>query len=247
MEQATGATGDATIREGLVMKTEPAVRVGAFTFVDLLVILAALVVITFLVLPVIAKRHARSSKISCTNHLKQIGLAYRQWSIDNGDKFPTAVSTTGGGAKESVEAGAVYTSFLVMSNELNTPRILVCPEARSIVPAATFGFPRPPGVVSTWIPLTNNNSITYFVGLDANETKPDTILSGDDNFLVNGVKPKSGVLLLWTNSPVAWTKDRHVKQGNIGLADGSVLGTSTAKLAEVLVKAGAATNRLAMP
>ena len=216
----------------------------AFTRMDLILIVAALVVTALVTLPLIAKRHARSSKISCTNQLKQIGLAFRQWGLDNGDKYPAMVSTANGGAKEWIEAGATYTSFLVMSNELNTPKILVCPyeKRKKIVAATTFGFPSSP-----WIPLTNNHSVTYFVGLDADEAQPNTILSGDDNFLVSGEEPKSGVLLLWTNSPVAWTKDRHVYQGNLALADGSVLGLTTPMLKKALVNTGMKTNRLAMP
>ena len=221
----------------------------AFTLIDLMAIMGVLAFFLVMLLPALRPARATNCRQSCSSHLKQIGLAYRQWAIDNNDKFPDQVSTANGGAKEWVEAGAVYTAYLVMSNELNTPKILVCPEAnrRSIIPATTFGFPHPPGVISTWIPLTNNSSVTYFVGLDADETRPDTILSGDDNFLVNGVKPKSGVLLLGMNSEVAWTKDRHVSQGNLALADGSVLGLTTPMLKKTLVNTGAATNRLAMP
>jgi len=166
------------------------------------------------VLPRVTKRYARSSKLSCTNNLKQIGLAYRQWAIDNGEKFPAMVSTANGGAKEWIEAGMVYTSFLVISNELSTPKILICPfdERKTTVTATTFGSPS-----SLWIPLTNNHSVNYVVGLDADEAQPNTILSGDDNFTVAGAKPEAGVLMLWTNRPLAWTKERHVNEGNIGL------------------------------
>jgi len=219
----------------------------AFSFVDLLMIMAALAGITFLVLPVIARRHARSSKISCTNNLKQVGLAYRQWAIDNGDKFPMSVSVTNGGTMELAENGIVWLTFAVMSNELNTPKILFCPKETNPKRVIATTFAQFVAVGQTGAPFAGNTNVSYFVGLDADETRPDTILSGDDNFLVSGAEPKSGVLLLWTNSQVAWTKDRHVNQGNLALADGSVLGLTTPMLKKTLVKTGAATNRLAMP
>jgi len=221
-------------------------RYAAFTRMDFIIIVAVLVVLACVTLPLIAKRSARTSKIGCTNNLKQIGLAYRQWSIDDGDKYPAAVSTADGGAKEWIEAGAVYTSYLVLSNELNTPKILICPEDRTPkrVQATTFEWPSPS---PNSVPFINNDNVSYFVGLDADETEPQRILVGDDNFLVGGVKPKSGVLLLWTNTPVAWTKNRHVNQGNIGLADGSVMGVSTPKFQHTLINTEMATNRLAMP
>jgi len=39
--------------------------------------------------------------ISCSNNLKQLGLAYQVWAGDNDGKFPMAVSVANGGALES--------------------------------------------------------------------------------------------------------------------------------------------------
>jgi len=220
---------------------------GAFSWVDLVIILAALIAMAAVILPSLAKSKARSSKIGCTNNLKQLGLAYRQWSIDNGDRYPMSVSVTNGGVMERIENGVVWPSYSVMSNELNTPKLLICPQEtnRKRVMATTFAPSVPPGLSAT--PFAGDSNVSYFVGMDADEAEPQRILSGDDNFLVSGVKPKHGVLGLWTNSPVVWTKERHVNQGNIGLADGSVMGVNSAKFGEMVVKTGIATNRLAMP
>lgn len=228
------------------MKPKNERSAGAFTLVDFMVVMAVLAVLAVMLVPALKRSRAKGSRVSCANLLKQAGLASRQWAIDNGDKFPAHVSVTNGGAMELVESGGTYAVFLVMSNELNTPKILICPADRtpSRIMATSFSFESSQTLA---IPFTNNNNISYFVGLDANETQPNAILSGDDNFLVNAAKPKPGVLLLWTNSPVAWTKDRHVNQGYIGLADGSVMGVGTPKLGEALVNTGMATNRLAMP
>ena len=79
------------------------------------------------------------------------------------------------------------------------------------------------------------------------DTKPEMILTGDDHFDIAGVKPKPGLFLLQTNAPVEWRNERHPKQGNVSLADGSVQGFSTATFRRALVQTGIATNRLAMP
>jgi len=136
-----------------------------------------------------------------------------------------------------------------MSNELNTPKVLICPQDKNPkrFVANTFDPPTLANISRPAIPFTNNNNVSYFVGVDADEAQPQQILSGDDNFLVDGVKPNSGVLMLRTNSVLAWTKERHVTYGNIGLVDGSVQGITTPLLNEALVNTGAATNRLAMP
>jgi hypothetical protein len=50
---------------------------------------------------------AKAESTACINNLKQIGLGARLWANDNHDILPR--------------------DFLTMSNELNTPKILVCP------------------------------------------------------------------------------------------------------------------------
>jgi prepilin-type N-terminal cleavage/methylation domain-containing protein/prepilin-type processing-associated H-X9-DG protein len=177
----------------------------------------------------------QSSEIQCVNNLKQIGLAFRIWEGDNGDKPPMQVPAKSGGAMEPAARGNVARIFQVMSNELSTPRILLCPVDADRFAAKNFtaGF--------------DNSKVSYFVGLDANNDQPWMFLSGDENFAVDRRPVKAGLLLLATNAPVSWTAARHVNQGNIGLADGSVQTTSSSFLRQMLVQTGVATNRLAIP
>jgi prepilin-type N-terminal cleavage/methylation domain-containing protein/prepilin-type processing-associated H-X9-DG protein len=177
----------------------------------------------------------QSSVIQCVNNLKQIGLAFRIWEGDKGDKLPMRVPAKKGGAMEPALRGNVAPIFQVMSNELSTPKILVCPADADHLIAKSFnaGF--------------DNSTVSYFAGVDAADDKPAMFLSGDDNFDIGGRPVKSGLLLLATNAPVSWTATRHVNQGNIGLADGSVQTTGSSFLRQLLVQTGVATNRLALP
>ncbi len=213
---------------------------------DLLLIVAAVAGIALVMLPnYLARTRAKSGRINCANNLKQVGVAFRIWSTDSSDKYPTQVSVTNSGAMEFAEQGSAYGIFLVMSNELNTPKILYCPNEstprRQI--ATAFTGPSTHGVM----PLNASNTISYFVGIDAYDTAPRTILSGDDHFDIGNAKPGSGLLLLASNAPVAWRNERHRKQGYVGLADGSVMGLSTHAYRRTLGETGIATNRLAMP
>jgi hypothetical protein len=149
---------------------------------------------------------------------------------------PMLVSVTNGGAMELVATGNVAACFQVMSNELSTPKILLCPEDTRRVWATNFstGF--------------GNSHISYFVGLDVtNDTNPQMFLSGDDNLAISGIPVKSGVLQLLTNAPVTWTKARHKFVGNIGMADGCVQQVTTDFLQKALQQTGIATNRLVLP
>ena len=227
-----------------------------FTLIDFMVIVALVVVLVGVAFPRFTKSNAPGSKISCMNNLKQVGLAFRFWALDHNDKSPTEVSVTNGGAMEAVMAGNVAAVFQVMSNELSTPKLLFCPEDRRRRQAVTFFKAAPAGRPNQITYFSNNSNVSYFVGLDATNASPSMLLSGDDNWLVGGearnvaykgVPVRSGILALWTNTPVAWSEARHDRNGNVGLADGSVQGFSSRRLAEALRNTGVATNRLAFP
>ncbi len=89
--------------------------------------------------------------------------------------------------------------------------------------------------------------MSYFLSLDASGAYPQMILAGDDNLAVNGVRVQPGILNLWTNASVAWTKERHGGAGNIALSDGSVQTTTASALQSALANTGTATNRLVIP
>src|SRR5437870_13438587 len=101
-------------------------RSGGFTLIELLVILFSFVLILLLV-PSLAWQHRRAAAKHCENNLKQVGLAFKTWSLDGGDSYTMAVSTNSGGTMELIDSGQVFMHFLALSNELTTSRVLVCP------------------------------------------------------------------------------------------------------------------------
>ena len=219
-----------------------------FSLLDLLFIILAGAIVVIVVLPCFAPR-PHHKRLGCSNNLKQVGLAFRIWAGDNNDKFPMQISITNGGAMEWAATGSAYEVFLVMSNELCTPKLLFCPEdwSQNRVIASVFANWNASNASPTVASFPATNTLSYFVGLEADETKPNMILSGDDHFSIAGVKPNHGLLSLATNMPIEWRKERHSKQGNIALADASVQMNSTSALRKLLTNTGNATNRLAMP
>ena len=95
-------------------------------------------------------------------------------------------------------------------------------------------------------PTHRDGSLSYFVGLDADETRPKMILTGDRN-LTMAPLPSGSIWTLSTNGTVGWTEKIHNKQGNIGLADGSAQQMTNPKLIEQLRVTGDVTNRIVLP
>jgi prepilin-type processing-associated H-X9-DG protein len=206
-------------------------RTAALTLTEVLLVIAALVLLAAILLPALAAAKHKSSRVGCVSNLKLVGITYRMWADENADKYPMQVSATNEGAMELAATGNVAECFRVMSNILDVPQIVICPLDTKHFPATNFAS-------------LENSNISYFVGLDAVDTQPQTLLSGDANLMVNGIEVRPGILNLQTNGSLGWTKDRHKGSGNILLGDGSVQQASSADLTRV---AGIATNRLAIP
>jgi prepilin-type processing-associated H-X9-DG protein len=210
-------------------------RNAAMTLFEVGVVIAIVMILVVVFLPRFARSPEHSSRINCVNNLKLIALAYRIWAGDNNDKYPMQVSTTNGGTMELMADGKnVWRNFLVMSNELSTPKILFCPADAGRICATNFSNDL-------------KDKISYFFGVDANPKDPQMLLSGDDNFAISGIPVKSGLLEISSNTPIAWTSARHKFAGNIGLADGSVQQVSNSELTNSLQPTGSATIRLAIP
>jgi len=85
--------------------------------IDLLVLVGIILLLACLVVPAVSSgRHKKAE--ACRDNLKQIGVAFRTWALDCGDKYPSGVAISNGGAKEQIEMGNVFFNFLVMSNEI---------------------------------------------------------------------------------------------------------------------------------
>jgi hypothetical protein len=179
------------------------------TFEEVLVSISVVALFAVMAFSIFAKSRVRASRINCVSNLKQIGLAFRMWSGDQGGGFPWAVSITNGGTLEFAGKPEVFRHYLAISNEMSSPKVLTCEQDEQRTKA------------SSWDQVTSDSRhISYFLGLTADQSRPQMILTGDRNLTTNG-RLALGLIGVTSNTVLGLAPILHKNSINVGLADGS--------------------------
>ena len=225
-------------------------RRGAFTRLELVVVIVVIVPFAGLIPGGPApKAVQRAKRINCLSNLKQMGIGLQLYANENGGDYPFFNNLLGN--------GRVWTNFAAAGKYVTTPKLLLCPsddgkwKGLKNKPPAEFskeesGFANP---------ANQENALSYFYGISASETDPNTVLSGDRNLTANqpdgpDVSPKwsyagkvptggnPGISLGGQSTPPScgWNNALHHFNGNILLGDGSVQQMTTPSLVELLAK-----------
>ncbi|MBI5384582.1 MAG: type II secretion system protein [Verrucomicrobia bacterium] len=213
-------------------------RAPAFTLIELLVVIAIISILASLLLPTLSRAKAKARRIQCLSHLKQIGLSFRMWGDDNESRYPWQVPVGDGGSRGQV---ATWVHFLPMSNDLVTLKLLRCP-SNDKTSASDYS------TNSTGFGNLRNNAVSYFVGLEAYESRPMMHIAGDEN--ITGLDKQA-----CTNSKVScnvtflnpqrdsprWDTGVHILAGNLALVDGSAQQLGQSGLRAHLAQTGDST------
>ena len=187
----------------------------AFTLIELLCVIAIIGILMAMLFPALSQGRMRARQIQCVSNLRQIGIVFQTFAHDHNGLFPMGVPAGAGGSQEFVQnarlvPGDSYFSFRhfqVLSNDLVTPKLLVCP-ADIRIPATNFA-------------ALKNENLSFFVSPDAQYSKPNSVLAGDRN-LTNIWATNATMVRLKPGSHLRWTHELHRFKGNLLFSDGHV-------------------------
>ena len=231
----------------------------AITRTEVLVIAVILLFVFAGLLPWFVSHRSKSwfhaARIKCVGNSKQMGLAFRVWANDNDDKYPFWSPTRDDGSGRKVPNPSltndtdVWIHFMAMSNEIGSAKVIICPADRARLNFTCVDFSSKSVAPYFGIGFQKNNGISYFIGLDADETRPQAVLMGDRNLETNVWNLRGSVVTVPSARPTGWTAELHGRCGNATLADGSVQQMSNAALDASVnqAAAGGYTNRLLLP
>ncbi len=212
-----------------------------FTAKELIVIVSVIALLLTLVVEAVLHSKRVGQRITCASNQKQIVLSFKMFAGDCEQIFPVDYFKSRAYRYPSNfnYNRPAWEYFRLASNELGTAKILICPKDVLRRTNAVKVFTNT--VDGLAHPSRQNNSISYFLGMSAQETKPNTLAVGDRNLALDSSTSfysSPGEVAVDVASNTVWRSSSkepfHKDEGFYALSDGSVQRADNARLQEAL-------------
>lgn len=203
-----------------------------FTLIELLVVIAVIAIIAAILFPVFQKVRENAHRAACASNLRQLGLAFQQYTEDNDERLPGA--TDGGSGGAGIGGGWMF--FQAFSEP--PPPHAFDPAQGSIYSyvksTAVYVCPDDgPGGLAGDSYAVNSCVTDTHTGLQPNPGRALAAFDAPASFALlteetfyGGLSPNTGAStddgILWYTSPYNTLSTRHSGGSNVAFVDGHV-------------------------
>jgi hypothetical protein len=241
----------------MIRRTDPPRRNRGFNRTELLVALAVAIVLLVLLAPALMRHRIEALRFQCVSNLKQIVVVEFTWRHDREkESYHWGTPSAEGGTLDHPQAHHAWFQWSLISNNLGSPKVLVCPADRSARVASDWTMSPTGGFLN---PTFQDAALSYFINTSADldhglipmniEHAALAVVAGDRTVRVDG---PSQACSRHTNlsyvcvSPLRlcrWVPPLHGPRGVVAMADGSVFSTDHVGLNHFLTNASYAKDR----
>jgi prepilin-type N-terminal cleavage/methylation domain-containing protein/prepilin-type processing-associated H-X9-DG protein len=146
-------------------------RKNGFTLIELLVVISIIALLAAILFPVFARARENARRSSCMSNMKQLGLAFMQYTQDYDEKLPTAGAPSGVVPPNCWDVCiAPYAGVKVQAGL--PPAIFRCPSDASVETRRSYNVPYNGNYAGPPYDSTKLSNATYVFGYEPAVTPP---------------------------------------------------------------------------